>query len=1133
MSRKRIVILLFFSIFVLTQVASGNSFKSSYPGNIYFRNYGIDEGLVNGSVNCIYQDHYGFIWIGTSNGLSRFDGYEFLNFREDPGDPKSPYSDFILRIYEDSQNRLWIGTHRSLELYNRQKKEFELKFPVYRDNLYVNEFYEDSRGILWAATAKEGMLRYRPEKDSFVVADMNSWYKYSISGLNDVVEDRNGCLWLASEDSGVYKVDMNQQKIKQFRYQPDDPNSLPHNSVQNLQIDQRQNIWMATYGGGISKYNPEKEEFTIYKKTPGEGSLSSNLVFSLLIDSQSNLWVVSESGLDLFQPENKTFHNYHHIEGKSNTLVNNKLWCIYEDPSKNLWLGHYLEGVSFTNFNNQRPFEILSEQTNPSGLSNKYVSAITRDNQGNIWIGTDGGGINIFDEHHNAVKLLEYQDKSRATNVILSFLKHSNGKIYYGTYRDGLYCYNPQNGQIKRFMHQGKTTLMQRHNDIRDMAEDENGNIWIATHGAGIDVFDPDKEQFTAHYGKYDSDIEQTLPYRWLNSIYLDKKRIAWIGSLGGMIRFDIPSQNITHLPDTSQFGLRSNRIFHVTGDGRGNLVIATDRGLCVHNTASDSSEWFTREDGLAHNNVKSILIDDNYNYWIGTFNGLSKYSPKTKKFVNFQSTDGLSGDQFINGAAYKSAEGRLFFGTTQGLTYFYPEEIKVDSALVPVCITRLKILNHEISPGEKIDNREVLEKSISMTDTISLKYDQSMFSIGFSAIHYTSPHDIRYKYKLEGFNETWIYTGAEDRTATYTNLEPGIYTFKVLATNRDGVWSGNPETLTVKIIPPFWMTLWFKLFIILLVIMLMVFIYFYRIKRIKRLNEKLTREVEARTSEISKKNQKLRQQTEELNQVNVALEKRQLQIEEQDRALREQSEQLKHTNEKLKNLNATKDRFFSIIGHDLKNPVNSLLGFSSLFRDRYYQLNDEKKLRYIDQIQFAAKQLYGLLENLLTWAKNQQEQIEYKPESIHFQELLNDSFKLIKSRTEEKHIEVLSQTIPDLVVYGDYNMLYAVIRNLLSNAVKFTPNKGKIAIETKLVENELAEVAISDTGKGIPEAVKEKLFDIDKNITLEGTEGEKGTGLGLIICRELLQKHNQELHIESEEGQGTRFYFYLPVVRV
>ncbi len=410
------------------------------------------------------------------------------------------------------------------------------------------------------------------------------------------------------------------------------------------------------------------------------------------------------------------------------------------------------------------------------------------------------------------------------------------------------------------------------------------------------------------------------------------------------------------------------------------------------------------------------------------------------------------------------------------------------------------------------------------------MNYQHRMFTLGFAALDYTSPEKVRYKYKLEGFDETWIKADANNRVATYTNLDPGTYTLKVLVTNSDGIWASHPTTLTIDITPPFWLTLWFKILVVAFFILLLTGIYYYRVRQIKRLNEKLARQVEARTSEIRRKNEQLQKQAAELNEINAALEERQNQIEEQDKELKSQRDQLKEANEELRKSNTTKDRFFSIVAHDLKNPVNSLLGFSSIFKQRFDKLNDERKYEYIDHLHFASRQLYNLLENLLTWAKNQQGQFEFHPRAVNFQDILEESFNLIKSRINEKNIAVVRKTIPDLQVYGDFNMLYAVIRNLLSNAVKFTPENGEVTIETIMEGEDHVRIAVSDTGMGIPDEVRENLFRVDGNISRKGTDGEKGSGLGLIICKEFMEKHDRELFIETGENQGTTFYFYLPV---
>jgi|GEM_PF-498642 len=1131
MNFQYVVFLLHF-LFLFPVLILGNDINQSTGKNITFQNYNIEDGLVSGTVTCVYQDHQGFIWVGTDNGLSRFNGHEFENFREDPNDPDALYSDRITDIYEDSHHRLWIGTNASLERFNRRKECFIEKFPVSEQSkLYVEKFYEDSKGNFWAVTASEGLLQYNDKKDSFESSAVNSWRPDLITGINDIVEDDLGRLWLATEDSGVYCIDLSKKGIEHFMYRPGNKNSISGNSVHAIDRDSSGNLWMATYGNGICKYNPKKNELIRYQSSPDPGSLSGNLVLSLLVDSDNRLWVTSESGLDRFFPETQTFQNYHHIEGEPCSLANNKIWTIYEDRNRNLWLGHYLEGLSFTDYNNKKPFyTILKDEQNPA-LNNNYVNAITETSSGNLLIGTDGGGINLYDTSSGDIKYFRYSTNTQSTNVVLSLLAHSNEKIYIGTYLDGLWCYDPKTQKTKSYKHPAKASFSGRNNDIRDMDEDAKGNIWIATHGDGVHVFNPEEEQYINHFGEYQSNSENTLCSNWLNAIHVDPGGKIWMGSLAGLIRFDPETRRMQHYCRGGYKGLSSKRIHTISEDKKGRLLVGTDRGLNIHHARNDSFVCLSESNGLAHDVVNSITTDDQNNYWIGTFNGLSRYDPRRKQFINFYEQDGLSGSQFLNGATYQASSGKVYLGTTQGLTYFSPGDITIDSADVPVRFTEFKIFNHEVKAGRMMDGVKVLSKDISVTDTARIHYHHSMFSIGFAALDYTSPEKNRYKYKLEGFDKSWIYPHADDRMATYTNLEPGKYTFKVLASNNDGIWNSTPETLVVEVIPPFWMELWFKLLAVLTGLLLLISAYFYRVGKIKRLNRKLAHEVVSRTSEIRSKNEQLQEQTRELHRINAALQQHHKEIEKQDDALRKQRNQLKEANKELERLNATKDKFFSIIGHDLKSPISNILGFSSLYKRKYSRLDEKSKYQYIDHIHFSSRQAHNLLENLLTWARNQQGRIEYNPVAISFRQIVSDSLNLIYEKAMEKKLNVSDHSLPELEVYGDYNMIYTILRNLLSNAVKFTPKGGTITIETNIKNEKEVLVAITDTGIGMPAEVRAHLFSLQKNVTKKGTSGERGSGLGLLICKEFLERHGRELYVESKEGEGTSFSFVLPLV--
>jgi signal transduction histidine kinase len=526
----------------------------------------------------------------------------------------------------------------------------------------------------------------------------------------------------------------------------------------------------------------------------------------------------------------------------------------------------------------------------------------------------------------------------------------------------------------------------------------------------------------------------------------------------------------------------------------------------------------------------------------MSTNNGLCRFNPIEESLKIYDQTDGLQGDQFFWGAAYKSSKGELFYGGSNGFNRFNPGEIFDDMHKPSIVFTDFKLFNKSVGINDKINDHIILEKSINKTEEIFLTYKENILSLEFSYLHYRVPDENQYKYKLENFDPEYILGNSLQRTVTYTNLAPGKYEFKILASNHDGIWIDSPKILKINIAPPFWQTWWFRILGILFFISILATIYSLRVAQIKRNSKKLkvlvtektheldekNKQLERQKDELYNKNEILSKQTSDLNDINAQLEERQQRVEEQSEELRVQAEVLRDTNQILVETNASKDKFFNIIAHDLKNPLNSILGLTELFSMRFEKIDTEKKLKYASEIYNAAKKSYELLENLLEWSRSQTNRIKTEPSVISVNSIIDQNLQLLAQNIQDKSIEIQNNLMPNSVAYADYNMCNTVFRNLISNAIKFTPKGGKISLASKITGSEI-KITVSDTGVGIAKEKLENLFKIDKNTTTKGTDGEMGTGLGLILCNEFVIKNNGELTVDSILGKGTTIEVKLP----
>jgi len=509
-----------------------------------------------------------------------------------------------------------------------------------------------------------------------------------------------------------------------------------------------------------------------------------------------------------------------------------------------------------------------------------------------------------------------------------------------------------------------------------------------------------------------------------------------------------------------------------------GPVVGTNTKGLFFCNPEGKIIKTYDITNGLPNNKVQAIIDDNHGNIWISTSGGISRLDTKTQQWKNYSKADGLQGDQFFQQSFLKTSKGELYFGGFNGFNSFFPDSLKDNDFIPPVYITDLEILNKPVSyaiPGSQFQTH------ISEAKEIRLNWDQSVFSFSFSAINYTASEKNQYAYIMEGFEKEWNYTNASRRYVTYTNLNPGEYTFRVKASNNDGVWNDNGVSLRVIILPPWWNTWWFKLILIFGVIFILVAIYLSRIRNLNKQKILLEKSVVRKTAELNE-------------------------------------------------LNASKDKFFSIIAHDLKNPFNTIIGFSDILIEEISSGDLVKGNEYARMIHSSAVQTFRLLENLLEWANSQTGKISYKPSPVNLNELLKEDFGTLNDMAIRKNIELKPFIPENLVVMADRNMIKTVLRNLISNAIKFTPKNGKVEVNA-LTNDKYAEIAVSDNGIGMTKEIRAKIFRIDANHLTRGTENEKGTGLGLFLCKEFVEKHGGKILVESESGKGSTFKFILPMV--
>jgi ligand-binding sensor domain-containing protein/serine phosphatase RsbU (regulator of sigma subunit) len=875
------------------------------PSKLTFKHITSSQGLSQNHGMCIYQDSRGFMWFGTQSGLNKYDGYTITVYRNSSKDSTSLSDNYINVIYEDHLQNLWIGTRNGLNRYDRTLDRF-FRYHIglvpsvkedkpSPDNNQVQDIKEDSQGKLWIATYNNGLLlfdqktnrftRYLPrEEDPFSIGD---------AFISCLYPDKNGNLWVGTINNGLDFLDGKTNKFTHYRNNPSDPTSLSHNQVRSIQEDRQGNVWVGTLGGGLNRLDRKTNTFTRFTHEEGnEKSLTGNSVLKLLEDAQGNLWIgVENGGLDLYEPGSRSFRHFKADKYDNESLSNNTVSALFQDKSGTIWVGVHRGGINY--FRNEKPdFLKYKQQASLNSLSHNNVKALLEDRNGRIWIGTDGGGVNVFDP--KTEKFISYQHHANqanglSSNAVLSLLEDQEGKIWMGTWNGGLNVYDPVTGRFSVYKNDPNDSTSISGDRIWALEQDQHHHIWIATTGKGINVFNPETKKFTRF--QRDKRNPRSISGDYFHCIYRDQKQNIWVGTFQGLFLYHPESNDFTGFrhSDLDTTSLSHNVVNCIYQDYRGKLWVGTRKGLNLFDPDTKTFKVFNEDHGMPSEEVMGITEDGKGYLWISTLKGITQFDPEKKTFKNYTEYAGLQGNEFTQNALLKTRDGKLLFGGTEGFNLFHPDSIRTNSFIPPVVLTDFQIFNKPVNMGE---DTSPLRQHISEAKEIILSYDQSVISFEFAALSYLSQENNRYAYRLEGFDKDWNYVGTQ-RKATYTNLDPGKYVFRVIGSNNDGVWNEVGTSLEVIVQPPFWRTWWFRSAMGLLIIGSVFTFYRVRMRTIKAQKAALEKQVIIRTSEVREQKEELQQQAENLQRMVVELQQKQEEIWRQRNVMQRVNEQV------------------------------------------------------------------------------------------------------------------------------------------------------------------------------------------------------------------------------------------------
>ncbi|MBL8063339.1 MAG: PAS domain S-box protein [Anaerolineales bacterium] len=864
------------------------------PGSvIQFEHLNIEDGLSQNAGLAIFQDSRGYLWIGSQDGLNRYDGYSFKIYKHDPEDPTSISHNSILSIAEDKNGALWVGTWGGgLNRYDHATETFtryvnDSDNPASLSEGTISSIELDSSGTLWIATLK-GLDRFNPETDSFEhfrndPADPNS---LSSDAVSVVFEDSLGQLWVGTgangiEGTGLNRFDPSTGKFTQYQHDDKDPESMGSNNIADIVEAPDGTLWIATggfslHGSGLDHFDPRTGKTTHYTyDEEDEHSLSGDDLMKLWLDPNGFLWVGAwASGLNRMSLSDPgKFARYQNDPYDPDSLSGNEVWSLFQDRSGILWIGTSHSGINKLSSNNGQFSLYRNNPNNPASLSINAVGAFAEDSSGDIWIATWGGGLDRFDPRNGTFQHYHHDPEnpdSLSDDLFMDVYVDSYNRVWAGTLGKGLNRLNQSTGKVEHFFHDPEDPTSLADDNIAALLPDGNGGLWVGTFG-GLSHYDPTTNAFINYSN--DSGNPASISHNMVVNLFIDSQNNLWIGTWGGGLnQLDLNDPHhadpktasftryLHNAEDSSSISEDSAWAIHEAMDGT--LWFGTQLGLNHFDPATKKFSHYTEKNGLPNNSVLGILEDDDGCLWLTTNNGLAKFDPRDETFKVYDASDGLQSNEFNSNAYYRASDGTMYVGGINGFNMFKPEEIKPNLTPPQVLVTRFDVFN------------QPLAVDLTGHEPIRLSYDQDFISFEFAAFDFQTPQKNQYAYKLEGFNDDWIMAG-NHRFATYTNLSGGNYVFRVKASNSDGVWNETGVSIPIIITPPFWQTWWFLGSLIFLLGALVTGGFRLRLNSVREQNIQLETQISERTAELRETNKLLESEVEQRKHAEAELEKR------------------------------------------------------------------------------------------------------------------------------------------------------------------------------------------------------------------------------------------------------------------
>ncbi len=1070
--------------------------KSVASSHVSFESLTTADGLVQNSIHSILQERTGYIWIGTSDGLNRYDGKRFISFTHKNSDSTSISDNYVEKIYEDHLGRIWVGTRSGLNIYNELSNSF-IRVPLdsFSKNIYTPAITEDYTGTIWVGSDGAGLLSIKIDstvkKNSFRIrqflTEENDTSTLASNTIFALETDLLHNLWVGTE-KGLCKLSFDQLSVPSASCKFERVRICDHNvcvfheeRVTDI-VNHGNQIWFGTKGRFIyclDYSNAKNTEWKIIKahvKTivPDADPVLTKMVF----DNAGNLWLsYSNEGISELTFANDTVIETHYVHEKNNpsSLISNTCITVVKDHTNMLWVGTS-DGISLFNPLKNRfhakDFSIIDADTTDFGVSSFRVEYNRF-----YFFGTNENGLIIYDSQQKK----SHRIKALATHQIYCIQKDDKGNFWMGT-NSGVTCIRGSD----LFLSGGKEITVNvdcpirtlkkntlspgnsiQSNLVFSILQDHAGRLWIGT-GQGLSYMDIATEKIT--HVDLNPNNTSLFAERIIRSLLLDVKNQLWIATDGGLFQYNLSTNFFQKIngASTDSTALPGARIVCFHCDFQNHLWVGTNGGgLCVYDPASNSFHTFSEKDGLGGNMVQSIQSDPSGNLWISTNKGLSRFDVQKKVFANYDLKDGLSDHQFNPGASMITSDGFIFFGSENGYNSFHPDSIKMNSVIPPVVITDFKVFDKSLFYDDS-----VMRSLLLTSEEINLKFSQNSFSFEFAALNYIGSQKNQYAVMLDGFDNNWKQLGSRN-FISYTNLDPGCYTLRVKASNNDNVWNETGISIPIVITPPFFRTWWFRVALVLAISLL---IYVYYREHIRSIENKKQKELALRQTEL-------------------------------------------------------KEQFLANMSHEIRTPLNAIMGMTRLLHEKDPK---PKQMKYLNAITQSSEHLLVLINDILDFSKIEAGKIELENIPFSIRDAINNVHTTLRFKAEEKGLTFSARISPEVpsAIIGDPVRLSQVLINLAGNAIKFTANGSvMITCSAEIVSKEQSRLTfqVIDTGVGIAEESIGKIFD---SFTQENSSVSRefgGTGLGLAISKRLVEMHGGAFDVSSVKGEGSTFSISVP----